>query len=82
MFDYILQKGLWGLGLMVLIISTIGFTAIYFLDQYQWERYTPDYDSMSCEELKEWIIEKRINGNGYEMQLAEKYSDVYPVRCD
>jgi hypothetical protein len=66
-----------------IISSIVGFgTVIYFLDDLQRDRFVPELDTLSCPELKEWIIEKRIDGNGYEKVGAKQFADIYPVKCN
>ncbi len=70
------------LGLFALLIGTLSFFALWTLNDYQNMQYSPSHEIINdCEKLGKWVEDKRINGNGIEMNIAEKYSDIYPIKC-
>lgn len=70
---------IWVLGMSCVLILMV--YALWLSQDYQTEKYVPNIDNWDCEKLGKWIIEKRLHGNGFEVQAAKQFADIYPVKC-
>lgn len=70
---------LFALGMICLIIFLAYL--VWLGQDYQTKLYVPNIDDWSCEKLGKWIVDKRLHGNGFEVQAARQFADIYPIKC-